>query len=213
MRSRVSLRDQTQRLVSGKGEIIFFADRHRHRPRAGELDHRAVNRKAGIGIKNVGARFAEHQDRHEHGRLAAGEDHHLVRRNLDLETLVQIGGDRLAQRQDADRRRVAVMAVAQRLDRRLDDEIRRAEIGLADAEIDDVAAGRGKLRGAGEHRKRVLLADAIEGGNGLQHAGSSAQLPSKGKLRAVMLHCNKSSEDGRRGVDTTGFAPALNRPI
>jgi hypothetical protein len=31
------------------------------------------------------------------------------------------------------------MAVAQRLDRGLDDEIRRAEIGLADAEIDDVA--------------------------------------------------------------------------
>ena len=73
---------------------------------------------------------------------------------------MQIGGDRLAQRQDADRRRVAVMAVAQRLDRRLDNEIRRAEIGLADAEIDDVAALRGKLRRAREHGERVFLADA-----------------------------------------------------
>jgi hypothetical protein len=54
--------------------------------------------------------------------------------------LVQVGGDRLAQRQDAGRRRVAVMAVAQRLDRGLDDVVRRAEVGLADAEIDDVAA-------------------------------------------------------------------------
>ena len=44
---------------------------------------------------------------------------------LDLEALVQVGGHRLAQRQDADRRRVAVMAVAQRLDRGLDD-VRRA---------------------------------------------------------------------------------------
>ena len=88
---------------------------------------------------------------------------------LDLEALVQVGGDRLAQRQDADRRRVAVMAVAQRLDRRLDNEIRRAEIGLADAEIDDVAALRGKLHRAREHGEGVFLADAIEGRNGFQH--------------------------------------------
>ncbi len=59
---------------------------------------------------------------------------------LTLNRLMQVGGDRLAQRRDADRRRVAVMAVAQRLHRRLDDEVGRAEIGLADAEIDDVAA-------------------------------------------------------------------------
>ena len=88
---------------------------------------------------------------------------------LTLKRLPKIGRDRFAQRQDADRGRVAVMAVTQRLHRRLDDEIRRAEIGLADAEIDDVAALRGKLRGAREHRKGVLFADAIEGGDGFQH--------------------------------------------
>ena len=49
-------------------------------------------------------------------------------------------GDRLAQGQDAGRRRIAVMAVAQRLDGGLDDVRRRREIRLADAEIDDVAA-------------------------------------------------------------------------
>ena len=91
---------------------------------------------------------------------------------LTLKRLCEIGGDRLAQRQDADRRRVAVMAVAQRLDRRLDNEIRRAEIGLADAEIDDVAALRRKLRGAREHGERVLLADAIECSDGSQHAAA-----------------------------------------
>ena len=71
-----------------------------------------------------------------------------------MKRLCEIGGDRLAQRQDADRRRIAVMAVAQRLDRRLDDEIRRAEIRLADAEIDDVAALRGKLRWRARARRR-----------------------------------------------------------
>src|SRR5271168_15487 len=61
------------------------------------------------------------------------------------------------------------MAVAQRLHRRLDDEVRRAEVGLADAEIDDVAALRRKLHGARQHGKGILLADTIEGGNGFQH--------------------------------------------
>ena len=44
--------------------------------------------------------------------------------DLDAVALVQILRDRLAQRQDALRRRVAVMAVAQRLDRRFDDVLR-----------------------------------------------------------------------------------------
>ena len=93
---------------------------------------------------------------------------------LDLEALVQVRRHRLAQRRDADRRRIAVVAVAQRLHRRLDDEIGRAEVGLADAEIDDVAALRDELRGAREHGEGVLLADAVEGRNGLQHGSPLA---------------------------------------
>ena len=90
-----------------------------------------------------------------------------------LEALVQVGRHRLAQRRDAVRRRVAVMAVAQRLDRGLDDVLGRAEIRLADAEIDDVAALRGQRVGARQHREGVLLADAVEGRDGLQHDVSS----------------------------------------
>ena len=65
----------------------------------------------------------------------------------------------------------------------------RAEVGLADAEIDDVAALRGKLRRACEHGERVFLADAIESRDGSQHVsaphpapprGTSAQLFGKG---------------------------------
>ena len=44
-----------------------------------------------------------------------------------------------------------------------------AEIRLADAEIDDVAALRGERGGARQHREGVLLADAIEGRDGVQH--------------------------------------------
>jgi hypothetical protein len=56
--------------------------------------------------------------------------------------------------------------------------LRRAEIRLADAEIDDVAALRGERIGAGEHGEGVLLADAVEGGDGLQqaHAGRALSM-------------------------------------
>src|SRR5262249_38307999 len=77
--------------------------------------------------------------------------------------------DSLAERRNAGRGRIAVMAVAQRLDRRLDDELRRAEVRLADAEIDDVAALRRQRIGAGQHGERVFLADAVECRDGLQH--------------------------------------------
>jgi len=64
------------------------------------------------------------------------------------------------------------MAVAQGLHRRLDDEVGGAEVGLADAEIDDVAALGRELGCARQHCERVLLADAIEGGDGTQHGRS-----------------------------------------
>ena len=161
------------------------------------------------------ARLAEHQDRHEHGRLAARQDHHLVGRDVDLIALVQVGGDGLAQRRNAGRRRVAVVAVAQRLDRGLDDELGRAEIGLADAEIDHVAALRDQRIGARQHGERVLLADAIEVGYGSEHGITPWR-----RLRCLRCHArpwaghpclassfsgNKLDVDGRTksGHDTT----------
>jgi hypothetical protein len=68
-------------------------------------------------------------------------------------TGVQIGGDGLAQGGDAVGGGIAVMAVAQRLDARLDDMFGRLEIGLADAEVDDVLALRRQRLRAREHGK------------------------------------------------------------
>ena len=47
----------------------------------------------------------------------------------------------------------------------------RLEVGLADAEIDDVLALRGKRGGARQHGEGVLLAEAVEGGDGVEHVG------------------------------------------
>ena len=64
----------------------------------------------------------------------------------------------------------AVMPVAESLDPRLDDVRGRWEVGLPDPEIDDVAALALELRGAGQHREGILLADAAEGRNDGRHA-------------------------------------------
>ena len=120
-----------------------------------------------------------------HGDLAAGHDQHQLGRDLDAKAAVKIGRDRLAQGQDARRRGIAVLAVAQRLDRRLDDMGRGFEIGLADAEVDDVAPLALQLRRLGENGEGVFLADAREGGDDVQHGTGSGRALCFGAARGV----------------------------
>src|SRR5262249_61487135 len=93
---------------------------------------------------------------------------------------------------------VAVMAVAQRLHRRLDNEIGCAKIRLTDPEIDDVAALRRKLSGASQNRERVLLADAIECSNGPQHGRHLNLIASQKQTSVVILHRNMADIQGPR---------------
>ena len=69
----------------------------------------------------------------------------------------------LAQRQYAVGGRVSVMAVAERLHRRLHHMFRRFEIRLTDAEIDDVLALTLQFCGAGENLKGCLGLEAGDG--------------------------------------------------
>ena len=77
---------------------------------------------------------------------------------------MQVLRHRLAQGRDSGRVGIAVLAVAQRLDGGLDDMGRRFEIGLADAEIDDVAPLALQFGRPRQHGEGVLLADALKGG-------------------------------------------------
>ena len=60
-----------------------------------------------------------------------------------------------------------MMAVAQRLDRGFDDMVGGAEVRLADAQIDDVAALGRQGGGARQNGEGVFLADAVKIGDGL----------------------------------------------
>ena len=76
----------------------------------------------------------------------------------------QLGGDRLAQRQDAADLGVLADALVERGARGVLDVIGRVEVGLAGAEADDVDAvglELGGLRGDGERDRRL---DRIEAG-------------------------------------------------
>ena len=80
--------------------------------------------------------------------------------------------DRLAQRQDALGRRIAVMPVAQSLDGRLDNVARRLEVRLADAEIDDRLALPLQVCGARQHLEGGLRSQPLQVRHELQHGVS-----------------------------------------
>ena len=67
----------------------------------------------------------------------------------------------------------------------------RAEIGLADAEIDDVLALALQFGGARQHGEGVLLADAGEGGHGVKRHGACSLEPSP-----VCAGCRRVSDLG-----------------
>ncbi len=103
------------------------------------------------------------------------------------------------------------MAVAQRLDRSLDDEIGRAEIRLADAEIDDVAALRGQRIGARQHRKGILLADTVEGRDGAKHGVS--RFASAFVFLVVLAHRRSSRVTRTSAMRMTSKMIATDQPI
>jgi hypothetical protein len=96
--------------VERKSSVLVGLDRHRLS--AGETDHRFVDRKARIGIHDLGAGFAKYGDGKEHRHLAARHDQDLVRIDGDAPMLENILRHRFAQRQNTVRGGVAVVAVA-----------------------------------------------------------------------------------------------------
>ena len=70
--------------------------------------------------------------------LAAGHDDHVVRTHVDAAVPGDVLGEDLAHLGQAGRRPVVGVAVAQGLDRLVDDVPRRVEVGLADLQVDDV---------------------------------------------------------------------------
>jgi hypothetical protein len=153
-------RDLRQHLVGVEREPVLLAQPHRHTLGTGVADDRLVDRESRVRVDDLRPWLAEHQDGEEHRHLAAGHDQDVRGIDCDLAAQQDVRRHRLAQGRDAVRRRVAVMAVAQRLHRRLDDVLGRLEVRLADAEIDDVFAFGRQRRGSGQDLESGLRAQA-----------------------------------------------------
>ena len=143
--------------------------RHGNRRGAGELDDAFVDREARVGIDDLRPRLAQGQHGEEHGDLAARHDDDVGGIDLDLAVFLDVADHGLAQLGDAVGGCIAVMAVAQRLDGGLDDMVRRLEVRLADAEVDDVLALGGKRVGAGENFEGTFGAQPGHGSGHLNH--------------------------------------------
>ena len=141
-----------------KANPFFFLQRDRHGLRARILDHRLIDGKARIWIHDLNARLAKHHDCKIHRGFPARHDHDIVRIDVGAVAALQVGRNRLAQGGNAIRRRIAMMAVTQRLDARFDNMPRCFEIRLPDAKVDDVAPFAGKLLGPRQNNKRRLRA-------------------------------------------------------
>ena len=140
--SRVLLGDLRGQFLDVEAEIQFFAQLNGHRLGADEVDHRLVDREAGIGVDDLVAFFGQRGDGVEHDRLAAGNDDHLFRRDLDVARARDVIGDRLAEFGQARRWAVVRPALVQGVAAGFDDVGGRVEIGLADFQVNNALALR-----------------------------------------------------------------------
>ena len=119
--------------------------------RAAIVDNRFVDWESRVWIHDLGSSFAEHEDRKEHGDLATRDDDDAFGVNINIVTFVQVGGDGFPQLQQSVGGRITVVTVAQRFDGRFHNMLRRFEIRLANAKIDDFLAFTLKRRCPRQH--------------------------------------------------------------
>ena len=130
---------QRVEFVRVEAEVLLLAQMQRNRGRTGEVDHRLVDREAGVRVDHLVARADQRQDDEEHDRLAAGRDDDPLRTDVDAARAADVVGNRLAQLGNSGGRGVVRLSGPQRLDARLDDVRRRVEVGFADLQMDDAA--------------------------------------------------------------------------
>ncbi len=82
MISRVRSLIRSFQLVYIEGEIAFFLQMDRNGPAADVMDHRLVDREAGIGINYFISFINQGEDRKENNWLAPGNDDDFLRCNF-----------------------------------------------------------------------------------------------------------------------------------
>ncbi len=119
---------------------LLFAQLNRHGAPAHVMNHRLVNREAGVGINDFVAFIDERQDGEEDDGLAAGNDHDFVGRDLHATGSADVFGEGLAQFGLAGGGAVVRPAAAHRVGAGFDHVGGSVKIGLADFQVDHALA-------------------------------------------------------------------------
>ena len=192
--SRLGLRrDHLLEFGRIEGEIARFAQVQRHRHRAVSEDLRLVDRKAGIRIDHLvaDAVIGGAKNRVGDEGLGARADDHILRIDSEAAQPPHVARRSDAQFRDPGRRRVAMPALADRLHRGVLDVHRRMEIGLPDAEGNDVLSLAHQLVHLGEHDEGVLGAElggtAAGPGHALRHKEGKPYFSLCSQHRAALI--------------------------
>ena len=159
--------DERRQFVYVEREVALLAQLDRHGAPADVMNHRFVNREAGIGIDDFVAFIDEREDREEDDRLAAGNDHDFVRRDFHTAGAADIFGHSLAQFGLAGGGAVVCPTAAHRVGAGFDHIGRSIKVGLADFQVDHA------LTLAFE---RARLVEDLESGFGAQPRHTAGQL-------------------------------------
>ena len=123
-----------------EGEIAIFAQVDRDGLAADVVNHRLVNRKAGIGVDDLVSLINKGQDGKEYDRLAARNHDHFIAGYFHATGAADVVGERLPQFGQARGRAVMGPAFVQRVHTRFHDVRRSVEIRLANLEVDHALA-------------------------------------------------------------------------
>ena len=132
--------DQRGQFVDVEREIALLAQLNRNRPPADIVDHRLINREAGIGIDDFIPFVNQRQYREENDWLTAGNNHHFLGRDLDPAGAAYVFGDGLAKFGQSRGGAIMRPTFVQSVDGGFDYVRGSVEIGLADFQVDDVFA-------------------------------------------------------------------------
>jgi hypothetical protein len=124
--------------------------------RVDEVRDRLVDREARVRIQHLVAFLEQREHDEEHDRLGTGRDDDVVGVARNAALRAPDVRDRLAELRQPRGRAVMRPALLECLGRRLADELRRVEVGLADLEVNDLAAGRLERARTREHLERGL---------------------------------------------------------
>ena len=133
-----AIADQRGQFVHIEAEIFLLPQAEGHCPRPGIVNHRLVNREAGIGKYDFIPRIGQSQQSKKNNRLAPGDDHYFFARDPYSARAGDVLRNGLAQLGQAGRGAVVGPALAQGADSSFNHVGRSVEIGLANFQVDNL---------------------------------------------------------------------------